>query len=757
GVYLGDFSTIDSWVLRRGLKELYGDDGETVYQHIFAWTGGHPYLTQKLCLSACESGRDIRTKEDVDQLVETLFLSKEARKETNLQFVRDSIESSPQSRQLLKLYQRIYKGGQVSVDERSAVQNELKLFGLVRIDNNTLQVRNEIYRRVFNETWIKAMMPVDWSKRMVTALLIVVIALLGVIFYYNFQNPVLPTSQRAQIYSDQFRSAFNANEQVVNLAGLFGLVDVDIDYQSQAEMLFYDHLTPEERLAMFSTFNLDEATEATRGAFVDVTWGLYRNLENNDRDNALLEAMVKPLNEIDGARARVLTIEINQWRQGRRYYNEGALNEALGVYNLILDQTDHNPGIYLDRALAQLALGNTQDALSDFEQVLNLEPSRHERITKIIRRNKDLSITLFADSQSYPQLLAFVPSPTPTVTPTPTPTPTPTATTTPTETPSPTITPTPTSTPRPTVTPTPTSTPTSTQNTPLLPTVTPTILPSPTNTATPTPKPAEVVFVQTHNEIHQLGLVGSDGIELDVNLQQFAAAPAWSPDGRKLAFFGETGISQLGGVYQEGNGLWVIDLDKSLVEQRIKTDHVKNLQWSPDGQKFAFEVAAPSLNPEVIVADAQTGQYLARFVGQQPAWAPDGQTLAVKTCSPDCGLWRLHFDGTSRRRITNVGSDSFPVWSPDGQYLAFASHSRTGDWELFRLSLADNNIEQLTNQSGTDITPYFSADSRELYYRTDAFGQWQIRAIAIDGSNNRLIRDHVGHSQDWGLARPAIK
>jgi hypothetical protein len=44
----------------------------------------------------------------------------------------------------------------------------------------------------------------------------------------------------------------------------------------------------------------------------------------------------------------------------------------------------------------------------------------------------------------------------------------------------------------------------------------------------------------------------------------------------------------------------------------------------------------------------------------------------------------------------------------------------------------------------------------EIYFRTDTSGSWQIRALAVDGSRERLVKEDVGFSEDWGLARPAV-
>jgi hypothetical protein len=44
----------------------------------------------------------------------------------------------------------------------------------------------------------------------------------------------------------------------------------------------------------------------------------------------------------------------------------------------------------------------------------------------------------------------------------------------------------------------------------------------------------------------------------------------------------------------------------------------------------------------------------------------------------------------------------------------------------------------------------------EIYFRTDTSGSWQVRALAVDGSRERLVKEDVGFSDDWGLARPAV-
>ena len=70
--------------------------------------------------------------------------------------------------------------------------------------------------------------------------------------------------------------------------------------------------------------------------------------------------------------------------------------------------------------------------------------------------------------------------------------------------------------------------------------------------------------------------------------------------------------------------------------------------------------------------------------------------------------------------------------------------------------MPDGDPERLTFRPGTDTTPVFSPDGLEIYFRTDTSGSWQVRAMAIDGSHERIVKEDVGPSDDWGLARPAV-
>lgn len=275
----------------------------------------------------------------------------------------------------------------------------------------------------------------------------------------------------------------------------------------------------------------------------------------------------------------------------------------------------------------------------------------------------------------------------------------------------------------------------------------------------PFPGSARVVYVQSDGRSHRLDLITPTGERLKDELHRRAAAPAWSPDGTTLAFFGEEGISELGGEYSAGNGVWLMDIVNNQGQnprQLVSQDHLKSLAWSPDGSKLAFEVGEPGMpHHEVAVVNAEDGQPMSRFSGEHPAWSRDGQKLVIKACLPGCGLWQVNLDGSGGEQLTFDSSDSYPTWSPTGQEVAFASR-RDGDWEIYRLRLAGNELIRVTDRPGTDTTPVFGACGQELYVRTDIHGSWWITVMRLDGSDERKVQEGVGPSDEWGLARPAI-
>ncbi len=137
-------------------KRLEGivEEPEFVLTKVFDWTGGQPFLTQKLCQIIIDYAED--SEPDVDELVEEHILTywEEKDNPTHFKYMHDylvnHVEFAPQ---LLGLYQEILQKGEVKTDD-SPVQMALRLSGIVIKRQKKLFVFNKIYRTIFNEDWV---------------------------------------------------------------------------------------------------------------------------------------------------------------------------------------------------------------------------------------------------------------------------------------------------------------------------------------------------------------------------------------------------------------------------------------------------------------------------------------------------------------------------------------------------------------------------------------------------------------------------
>ena len=158
-IELADFDESQVLTFKAGLEREEIVD-EALLARVNYWTGGHPYLTQRLCRAIVEAP-EVGTPKDVDALCERLFLSSDAQEQDdNLLFVRDRLlRSDAEITELLTLYGRIVSGKGVDSDKANRLLGILLLSGIVRSVDGRLQVRNRIYARVFNKEWVRKQMP----------------------------------------------------------------------------------------------------------------------------------------------------------------------------------------------------------------------------------------------------------------------------------------------------------------------------------------------------------------------------------------------------------------------------------------------------------------------------------------------------------------------------------------------------------------------------------------------------------------------
>ena len=147
--------------LVKGLEEKVNQP-EEVLKQILHWTGGQPFLTQKLCKLVTTTELCI-TKGSEAERIEDLVRSRVIENwdsefqddQTHLRTIRERILSNKQDTEsLLELYQQILQEGEIVADD-SPKQKELHLSGLVLQKEGKLKVYNRVYQEVFNQSWVK--------------------------------------------------------------------------------------------------------------------------------------------------------------------------------------------------------------------------------------------------------------------------------------------------------------------------------------------------------------------------------------------------------------------------------------------------------------------------------------------------------------------------------------------------------------------------------------------------------------------------
>ena len=151
------FAESESQALAKGLS-VKTNQPEKLLKLILNWTGGQPFLTQKVCnLVLNSSGLSEKNEEEwLDNLIRTNIIENWQAKDDpeHLRSIeRRILIDEKMLGELLDIYQKIYQQGEV-VSQNTGEEGKLQLSGLVVKRNNHLQVYNPIYREVFNQQWI---------------------------------------------------------------------------------------------------------------------------------------------------------------------------------------------------------------------------------------------------------------------------------------------------------------------------------------------------------------------------------------------------------------------------------------------------------------------------------------------------------------------------------------------------------------------------------------------------------------------------
>jgi len=243
--------------------------------------------------------------------------------------------------------------------------------------------------------------------------------------------------------------------------------------------------------------------------------------------------------------------------------------------------------------------------------------------------------------------------------------------------------------------------------------------------------------------------------------------PAWSPDGKKVAF----------ARWRDPRGIYTIDEDGSNETLLFGWNQAKAPAWSPDGSHIAFTRQYGGREEDVErrrwgfhwtlpahpwwklglvrVEDRYFTDLLCYDHSFSPTWSPDSSTGSghrgkVIAYDSDYGLHLTATDGSiggqsfdrSRDALSTDVRDTSPAWSPDGSHIAFM-FKQHDHWEIYVMNADGSNRVRLTHEElfaprpPNNVSPAWSPDSRHIAFFTDRNGKWELYVMNADGTNQR--------------------
>ena len=194
-------------------------------------------------------------------------------------------------------------------------------------------------------------------------------------------------------------------------------------------------------------------------------------------------------------------------------------------------------------------------------------------------------------------------------------------------------------------------------------------------------------------------------------------SPAWSPDGRRLAYVAPAA----GGLAD----VYVADADGKNRAWLTRTPGLAedDPRWSPDGKRLVVERSGRLF---VLRADRRGERFLAN--GSEPAWSAKRSRISFVGATDD--LYVVHPSGRGLRRLTSTPAvESQPAWSPDGRKLAYVA-LEGGSTDLYVLDVASASVTRLTQDVNGEASPVWAPGGRTITFVGDRPGGpvWSIPA-----------------------------
>lgn len=264
--------------------------------------------------------------------------------------------------------------------------------------------------------------------------------------------------------------------------------------------------------------------------------------------------------------------------------------------------------------------------------------------------------------------------------------------------------------------------------------------------------PPALIFVSTEDDDYAIFGADADGThgyrltkeKGDPSTPQglfFQNSPAWSPDGRLIAFSSHRdGNSHIFVMRADGTGT------RRVTNEAFEDDHPS---WSPDGKRIVFGREGALF---VVPAGGGKASRVGKGLGNaaDPAWSPDGKTIAYDYRLPGFSIreiWLMDADGTQTRKLTNLKATSgLPAWSPDSSEITFESDAPGGGRpaNVYVIKTDGTGVRRISSSPIDEIQPTWTPDGTTVTFSRDG-SLWNVR----NGAETELTKGPNDSAPAW--------